>query len=266
MNIRFYKYQGTGNDFVIIDNRNGDVSLSREQVGFLCHRRFGIGADGLMLLNTNPAYDFEMKYYNADGGESTMCGNGGRCLVKFAAEMGIVKESYRFLAIDGEHEASIDSNGQVALKMNDVDAIESKDDVHILNTGSPHYVEKTNNVMQLDVFEKGRAIRYSDRFKAEGINVNFVELSNEPSSIVVRTYERGVEDETYSCGTGVTAAALVSSHNDNGANHIKVKTKGGDLAVRFEKQDNHFHNIWLLGPATKVFQGEIDLPDTFNLA
>jgi len=266
MKLHFYKYQGTGNDFVIIDNREGLVSLSREQVAFLCHRRFGIGADGLMLLNSNSAYDFEMKYYNSDGGESSMCGNGGRCLVKFAAEMGIVKPAYRFLAIDGEHEASIDENGQVALKMNDVDEVESQNHIHILNTGSPHYVEQTKDVMQLDVFQKGRWIRYSDRFKTEGINVNFVELSSEPETIIVRTYERGVEDETYSCGTGVAAAALVSSPNENGEHYLNVKTKGGQLAVRFDKDGKQFRNIWLIGPATKVFEGNIEVPDTFNPA
>lgn len=264
MLLHFYKYQGTGNDFVILDNRKGLIDFTREQVAFLCHRRFGIGADGLMLLNPHSQYDFEMKYYNADGGESTMCGNGGRCLVKFAAEMGIIKSDYRFLAIDGEHEASIETNGHVALKMNDVDSIQSEYNHHILNTGSPHYVEETENVMTLNVFERGRAIRYSNDFRDEGINVNFVEQANEPDTIIVRTYERGVEDETYSCGTGVTAAALVSYHNENGYNFVNVKTKGGMLAVEYDKIDESFQNIWLIGPATKVFEGDIELPDSIN--
>jgi diaminopimelate epimerase len=264
MLLHFYKYQGTGNDFVILDNRNKIYDFTTEEVAFLCHRRFGIGADGLMLLNPHEQYDFEMKYYNADGRESSMCGNGGRCLVKFAAEMGIIKSEYKFLAIDGEHEASIETNGQVALKMNDVSSVSSRYNKHILNTGSPHYVEIIENVMSLDVFERGRSIRYSDEFKKEGINVNFVEQATEPDTIIVRTYERGVEDETYSCGTGVTAAALVSYHNDNGFNHVNVKTKGGQLAVEFEKLEDRFQNIWLIGPATKVFEGEIELPDTIN--
>ena len=264
MRLHFYKYQGTGNDFVIFDNRDKSIELSRAQVAFLCHRRFGIGADGLMLLNPHPSYDFEMKYYNADGGESTMCGNGGRCLVKFAAEMGIERSEYRFIAIDGEHEAGIDSDGNVSLKMNDVASIESAENRHVLNTGSPHYVALTENVMDLDVFQKGRAIRYSDEFKTEGINVNFVEQNKNPDSIIVRTYERGVEDETYSCGTGVTAAALVSSQNENGYNFINVQTKGGKLAVEFEKVEDGFRNIHLIGPAIKVFEGDIDLPDTIN--
>src|SRR5829696_1580715 len=249
MRLHFYKYQGTGNDFVIFDNRNGKIKLTKKQVAFLCNRRFGIGADGLMLLNPHPSYDFEMKYYNADGGESTMCGNGGRCLVKFAAEMGISNSEYRFIAIDGEHEASIESNGNVSLKMNDVASIHSHNNKHVLNTGSPHYVEVLQNVMELNVFEKGRDIRYSDEFKKEGINVNFVEQTEEPDSIIVRTYERGVEDETYSCGTGVTAAALVSYHNENGYNFVNVETKGGQLSVEFDRIGETYKNIWLIGPA-----------------
>lgn len=264
MRLHFYKYQGTGNDFVIFDNRKSIYDFTKEQVAFLCHRRFGIGADGLMLLNPHPQYDFEMKYYNADGGESTMCGNGGRCLVKFAAEMGIIKSEYRFIAIDGEHEASIDIDGRVALKMNDVHSIQTEDTHHILNTGSPHYVEPIENVMSLNVFERGRAIRYSEPFKSEGINVNFVEQTDDPDTIIVRTYERGVEDETYSCGTGVTAAALVSYHNEAGYNFVNVKTKGGNLAVEYDKLEDSFQNIWLIGPATKVFEGDIELPDTIN--
>jgi diaminopimelate epimerase len=266
MRIRFYKYQGTGNDFVIMDNRSGHLELTREQVAFLCHRRFGIGADGLMLLNSHPQYDFEMKYYNADGGESTMCGNGGRCLVHFAAEMGIVQPTYRFIAIDGEHEASIKDDGNVALKMNDVHSVKTEEDHHVLNTGSPHYIQLSGDVMALDVFAQGRAIRYSDEFKAEGINVNFVQKTGDPATIIVRTYERGVEDETYSCGTGVTAAALVSSQDQTGHHLVHVKTKGGMLAVEYDKLADSYQNIWLIGPATKVFEGEIDLPETTNIS
>jgi diaminopimelate epimerase len=261
MHFHFYKYQGTGNDFIILDNRKNVYGFAKEQVAFLCHRRFGIGADGLMLLNTHPKYDFEMKYYNADGGESSMCGNGGRCLVKFAAEMGIIKSKYRFLAIDGEHEASIDTNGIVALKMADVESIQSEHSKYILNTGSPHYVEMKDNVLDMDVYANGRAIRYSDEFKADGINVNFVQQTEEPDKIIVRTYERGVEDETYSCGTGVTAAALVSYHNENGYNFVNVETKGGLLSVEFDKIGNSFKNIWLIGPAVKVFEGDVEIAD-----
>lgn len=262
MTLRFHKYQGTGNDFVIFDNRDGKLSFTKQQVANLCHRRFGIGADGLMLLDRHSDYHFEMKYYNADGGESTMCGNGGRCLVKFAAEMGINLPLYRFLAIDGEHEARIEDNGNVALKINDVKSIRTHHNAQILNTGSPHYVETVKDVMNLDVFSAGRAVRYNNDFKKEGINVNFVENTEEPDKIIVRTYERGVEDETYSCGTGVTAAALVNYHNENGYNCVNVKTKGGNLSVEFDRTAHGFQNIWLIGPAVKVFEGEIEISDS----
>lgn len=259
MQIHFYKYQGTGNDFVILDNRKGEYSLTKKQICFLCDRRFGIGADGLMLLNSHSGYDFEMKYYNADGGESTMCGNGGRCLVKFAADRGIVRTEYRFLAIDGEHQASIEADGTVALKMNDVKRVTNDHGKYILNTGSPHYVDLVEDVMHLDVVDRGRQVRYSDTFRKEGINVNFVQQTSDPDRIIVRTYERGVEDETYSCGTGVTAAALVCFHNENGYNRVEVKTKGGNLSVEYDKTEGQYQNIWLIGPAVHVFEGDIEL-------
>jgi len=260
MEAKFYKYQGTGNDFVIFDNRKQEYDhLTTEQIKRLCDRRFGIGADGLMLLNNHPQHDFEMKYYNADGNESTLCGNGGRCLVKFAYDMGIVKTTYTFLAIDGVHEAEVDLDGTVSLKMNDVEKVQSKNGNFILNTGSPHYIQFADDVMTLDVFNKGRAIRYNNEFKEAGINVNFVEQTNEADEIIVRTYERGVEDETYSCGTGVTAAALVCHHNDNGFNRVAVKTKGGDLSVEYDRIGDSYRNIWLCGPAEKVFEGMVDI-------
>ena len=224
MHIQFFKYQGTGNDFVILDNRKGKLDLSAAQIKFICDRRFGVGADGLMLLNTHTNYDFEMKYYNADGGESSMCGNGGRCLVKFAQDIGIMRTNYSFLAIDGPHEANINMDGIVSLKMSDVDNVTFRRGHFILNTGSPHYVEMTSNVMDIDVLKRGREIRYSPDFEKEGINVNFVEQLDEPDKILVRTYERGVEAETYSCGTGVTAAVLVCHQNDNGFNRVEVQT------------------------------------------
>ncbi len=260
MEATFYKYQGTGNDFVIFDNRDHHYDhLNTFQIKWLCDRRFGIGADGLMLLNNHPDHDFEMKYFNADGRESTLCGNGGRCLVKFAYDMGIVKTTYTFLAIDGVHEAEVDFDGTVSLKMNDVEDVRSQNGAFILNTGSPHFVQLADNVMALDVFSKGRDIRYNNEFREKGINVNFVEQTDQPDQIIVRTYERGVEDETYSCGTGVTAAALVCHHNDNGFNRVEVKTKGGDLSVEYDKLDETFKNIWLSGPAEKVFEGTIDI-------
>jgi diaminopimelate epimerase len=258
MKITFYKYHGTGNDFVIIDNRKAEVEVTRKQVKFLCDRKFGIGADGLMLLNTKAGYDFEMIYYNSDGRESTMCGNGGRCLVKFANDIGIRRSDYKFVAIDGEHEADIDDDGWVNLKMQDVSKVEHKWGDSILNTGSPHYIKPVNEIRGLNVYKEGKEIRYSKAFEKEGINVNFVE--QEEDHIFVRTYERGVEDETLSCGTGVTAAALVSAHNDKGFNRVEVETLGGKLAVEFDKvDDEHFNNIWLCGPAEFVFKGEVEL-------
>lgn len=258
MKLIFYKYQATGNDFVIIDNRKGDVILSYQQVKEICDRRFGVGSDGLMLLNSSPAYDFEMKYYNADGKEGSMCGNGGRCLVRFAFDMGIKKNSYHFIATDGVHEADME-DGWINLKMQDVNNIRYDGGDAILNTGSPHYVKQVNDIMKIDVYKEGRAIRYSRPFQKEGINVNFVDVCDD-DCIRVRTYERGVEDETCSCGTGVTAAALVFAHNDIGFNRIEVKTKGGDLAVEFDKiAEDKFTNIWLCGPAEFVFKGEIEV-------
>lgn len=260
MKIQFYKYQGTGNDFIILDNRGNEYdSLSKSQVKQMCDRHFGIGADGLMLLNVCEGYDFGMTYYNSDGGESSMCGNGGRCLVKFAFDIGIRVTNYRFLAVDGPHDAFFDDKGWVQLKMKDVDQI----NIHhfsdsILDTGSPHYVKKVDDVWHLNVFEEGKDIRYSKEFKEKGINVNFVQPAEE--NIMVRTYERGVENETLSCGTGVTAAALVFAHNQDGFNRVEVQTPGGHLAVEFEKHPhNRFDNVWLCGPATFVFKGEIEL-------
>jgi len=260
MKIEFYKYHGTGNDFILLDNRtNLYDGLTEKQVAFLCNRHFGIGADGLMLLNLKEGFDFEMKYYNSDGAEGSLCGNGGRCLVKFAHTMGIRKSDYHFIAFDGEHEAEIDMDGSVKLKMNDVSKVETHLNHFVLNTGSPHYVKHIKDVAGMDVRTGGRMIRNSKHFEKEGINVNFVETLDD-DKIFVRTYERGVEDETLSCGTGVTAAALVSAHNDNGFNRVEVKTPGGNLSVEFDKTDDaHFENIWLNGPVKFVFKGEVEL-------
>ena len=260
MIIQFYKYQGTGNDFVILDNRNESYSqLTKDQVQLLCDRRFGIGGDGLMLMNKKDGFDFEMIYFNADGNTSSMCGNGGRCMIRFAYHMGIHKYTYRFMAADGVHEAEIDNHNNIRLKMNDVNKVEDHASYAVLNTGSPHFVKHVNDIMNVDVVETGRDIRNSKPFAEEGINVNFVENTGD-DSIYVRTYERGVEDETLSCGTGVTAAALVSAHNSRGFNRVEVNTPGGNLSVEFTKLDEeHFENIWLCGPAQFVFKGEIEI-------
>jgi len=259
MQLEFYKYQGTGNDFIVADNRNNQVQLSQKQIAHLCHRRFGIGADGLMLLNHREGYDFEMKYYNADGAEGSMCGNGGRCLTQFAQDAGILQNHFNFIASDGPHEAIITKAGWVKLKMKEVQLVEEQDGAFILNTGSPHYIQPVVELNELDVFTEGQKIRYNSQFKKEGINVNFVEPKAD-GKLMVRTYERGVEDETYSCGTGVTAAALTSKQTVLGFNNISIITKGGELNVEFEKTGNqNFQNVWLCGPATFVFKGTISL-------
>jgi diaminopimelate epimerase len=273
MTIPFYKYQGTGNDFVMIDQRTTQYLTRKDTqiINHLCDRRFGIGADGLILLQnaqntegpphaekSEKPYDFEMVYFNADGSESTMCGNGGRCLVAFAQFLKVFDTECVFKAIDGAHDAKINADGWVELKMIDVKNIEVGSDYFLMNTGSPHYVVFAEDLTDINVYENGRAIRYSDRFAKEGVNVNFVEIRKD-GSIEVATYERGVEDETFSCGTGVTAAAISYFLKNGTSNQVPIKTKGGDLAVRFRKNtEGVFENVWLCGPATQVYKGEVN--------
>lgn len=256
--MKFFKYQGAGNDFVLIDNRDQQFDADDTAlVARLCDRRFGIGADGLMLLQEKEGYDFEMLYYNADGNLGSMCGNGGRCIVSFAKHLGIINDKTVFLAVDGEHEATIsDAADWVSLKMIDVKHIEKIDEHYVLNTGSPHYVQLVDQLKELDVFHAGRAIRYNDTYRQEGINVNFVEPQNE--GYAVRTYERGVEDETLACGTGVTAVALAMAlhHNQVGNINTPIKAMGGNLNIRFSHLgDGIFENIYLEGSAKLVFEG-----------
>lgn len=259
LNLSFSKYHGTGNDFILIDNRAEAIQLNKKWVAALCHRRFGIGADGLMLLENASGYDFKMIYYNSDGNEGSMCGNGGRCLVLFAHHLGIHSTEYTFIATDGAHSATIEDNGWIRLKMKDVNKVEIHHSYALLNTGSPHYVKTVNNLRDYPVKEEGHQIRYSEKFKKNGINVNFVE-SLEQDGLFVRTYERGVEDETMSCGTGVTAAALLHAHNDLGFNHIDIQTPGGKLYVEYNKVGAEtFNDIWLCGPAVKVFDGTVEV-------
>ncbi|WP_234110485.1 diaminopimelate epimerase [Chryseobacterium sp. R2A-55] len=254
--IEFFKYQGTGNDFVMIDNRDLQFPKDKSIIEKLCDRRFGIGADGLILLENDDETDFKMVYYNSDGNESTMCGNGGRCIVAFAYFLDIFEEKTTFQAIDGLHEAEI-VNGIVKLKMSDVNTIKNKDENFELNTGSPHFVKFVNEVENYSVYKNGNEIRNSATYKDEGINVNFVEQISE-DEIFVRTYERGVEDETFSCGTGATASALVFLKGKNKV-EVRVKVLGGNLKVYAEQDGDSFRNIWLEGPAKQVFKGKIDL-------
>ena len=260
MKFIFDKYQSTGNDFILLDNREGTYNeITTGQVKKMCDRHFGIGADGLMLLNNKKGFDFEMIYYNADGLEGSLCGNGGRSITQFANKLGIKKKEYLFSATDGNHKAMIDLDKEVKLQMSDVKNMEFSLDHYVLNTGSPHYVTYVKGLAEMDVVDEGRKIRNSKSFAKNGINVNFVEVLGK-DEIYVRTYERGVEDETLSCGTGVTASAIVSAHNENGFNRVEVKTKGGDLSVEFDtKSETEFVNIWLCGPANFIFSGEIEL-------
>lgn len=261
MNLTFYKYQGTGNDFVMIDNR--DLSFPKKNtslINFLCDRRFGIGADGLILLENEEGYDFKMVYYNADGNESTMCGNGGRCLVAFAKQIGVIGDTTTFIAIDGEHHASIDTNQNVSLQMIDVDTLTVEEEFVFLNTGSPHHVQEVSNLKEFNIKKEGALIRYSHLYTANGgTNVNFVSPLDHANAFAVRTYERGVEDETLSCGTGVTAVAIAMKKTGKASsNHITLETQGGTLEVLFEEHNNVYTNIFLKGPATLVFKGSID--------
>lgn len=253
----FYKYQGTGNDFVIIDNRKNIFDKANtELVAKLCDRRFGIGADGLILMEDDEDVDFKMVYYNSDGNQSTMCGNGGRCLVAFAKEMGVINSKAVFKAVDGIHHAEI-QNEIVKLQMLDVSDVEAFDDHIFLDTGSPHHVEIRKDIDAIDIQKEGSTIRYGSPYNEEGANVNFVEkLSND--TFTIRTYERGVEGETFSCGTGVTAAGIaMNSIGESDSNLITLKTKGGDLKVSFTKENGTYKNVWLIGPATLVYKGEI---------
>lgn len=252
----FNKYQGTGNDFIIIDNRSNTFNPSyHTSIKKLCDRRFGIGADGLILISVDPEHDFRMTYFNSDGNESTMCGNGGRCAAQFAVSAGIAGKEMTFLAVDGLHRA-IASNENIQLQLNDITETRIVGANYFINTGSPHYVIFARNIDQIDVFKEGKKIRFSDDFIPDGTNVNFVELTE--NGIYVRTYERGVEDETLSCGTGVTAsaiAAVLSGHFDN--NSVNIRTRGGNLIAKFIISQGTVSDIWLSGPAEFVFKGEI---------
>ncbi|MBU0695656.1 MAG: diaminopimelate epimerase [Bacteroidetes bacterium] len=260
MKLSFFKYQGAGNDFIMVDNR--DLSFNHHQPKILeqiCDRRFGVGGDGIMFIEPAEGFDFKMVYYNADGQPSSMCGNGGRCIVAFAKQLGIIDSETNFVAVDGPHYAKIaDSGDWVSLQMIDVDVIKRDGDAYVINTGSPHYIKFDLTITDKNVFEEGRAIRYNDTYKKEGININFVE--DKGDHLFVRTYERGVEDETYACGTGVTAVALANAlaKNQTGKIETSIKVLGGELNIRFDYDGKKFTNIFLEGPAKMVFEGELE--------
>jgi len=256
MTIAFNKYQGAGNDFIIIDNRDNIFNPEDSRlINKLCDRKFGVGADGLILIREKPGFDFEMVYFNSDGFEGSMCGNGGRCAADFVIRSGIAGKKHTFKAVDGTHNA-ISEDGLIRLKMNDVNHYRLVNGSYFINTGSPHYVLFTGDLENLDVYNEGKKIRHSEEFFPGGTNVDFVEP--EKNGIYVRTFERGVEDETLSCGTGVTASAIASvlaGHFVRGP--VNVRTKGGNLNVEFETDGEKIRNIWLCGPATFVFEGKI---------
>lgn len=274
---QFFKYQGAGNDFIVFDNRKGIFDSGNQQlIKRLCDRRFGIGADGLMLLQEREGYDFEMLYFNADGREGSLCGNGGRCIVAFAHRLGLFQHQSVFLAADGEHTAYLtgekgaevvatagqvgDGEYMVKLKMNDVTAIGRDGRAWVLDTGSPHFVQEVQGLQQFPLLEAAREIRYGATYGEEGINVNYVESLPE-GGYTIRTYERGVEDETLACGTGATAAALAMACQEDfadGTYNIPMKALGGQLTIHFHKQRNTYREIYLEGPATFVYEGYID--------
>lgn len=265
--IEFHKYEGAGNDFVIIDARsNLPFSLDDQAtIAWLCDRRFGIGADGLILLREHPEYDFEMVYYNADGAISSMCGNGGRCIVAFAYKLGLFQDQCHFLAADGPHRARIstDQKDWVALSMNEVADVEIGDGYYVLDTGSPHYVAFSEDLEGLEIVPAAKAIRYNERFAQEGINVNFV-TGISSKAFNIRTYERGVEDETLACGTGITAAAICWAINNqipitDGHFEYVINAVGGQLKVSGCRNGDRFTDLALYGPATYVFTGQINL-------
>lgn len=258
MTLKFTKYQATGNDFILIDNREGKIVLSSKQIVHLCDRKFGIGADGLILIEPADSASFNVNYYNSDGSQS-LCGNGSRAAVSFAASLTLLKDKTTFTAYDGLHDAELMPSGIVHLRMNDTKNVDTSHEDLFLNTGSPHVIRFVNTVQDYPVFEEGKKVRYSDTYKPGGTNVNFVELQAN-NTLFVRTYERGVENETLSCGTGVTAAALAASTKGY-TSPVKIKTLGGELSVAFKKgAHGDFTDIYLIGQAQRVFEGEIELP------
>ncbi len=262
MKVEFEKYHGNGNDFVIVDDRKQTFPASIEIISRLCHRRFGIGADGLMLVRNSSKADFEMLYYNSDGALGTMCGNGGRCIAAYAFDHGIANKEMTIDARDGLHEAIINQiieTGKlfdVSLQMLPVEEVTEMENAWFLDTGSPHHVEFVKCADSTDVYQRGKEIRNSDRYKPDGTNVNFVSI--EQDTLYVRTYERGVEEETLSCGTGVVASVL-AAFLETGNKDWRIKTRGGNFTVTFDNQGHRFNNIWLHGPAQMVYKGDIIL-------
>ncbi|HRU69202.1 MAG TPA: diaminopimelate epimerase [Bacteroidia bacterium] len=262
MQLSFFKYHGTGNDFILIDDRMLHFPAEDHQlIRNLCHRRFGIGADGLILLQNHADFDFQMRYFNADGFESTMCGNGGRCTVAFAAELGLLEnEKTEFIAVDGVHQAEISAD-RIRLRMSDVTRISELKNYFLIDSGSPHLVIGVENLQDLNVVEEGRKLRYNKSIAENGVNVNFIHVVDN-DSFKIRTYERGVEDETLSCGTGSVASAIAFSimqGKTEAEQHFRVHAPGGLLEVSFIRMPERFVQVYLTGPAVRVFEGKISI-------
>jgi len=257
----FYKYHGSGNDFILIDNRNGTLTLTEEETAALCNRHTGIGADGLILLENDLEHDFSMRYFNADGREASLCGNGGRCVVAFARRLGIINKRSKFSAADGLHGALVVAAGNntdiISLEMRETDHWQKVSGDYVMDTGSPHLVRFVDDPDKVDVTGEGRKIRYGEPYGKEGINVNFVAYSH--GKLEIRTYERGVENETLSCGTGAVASALAAALKNNMTSPVNLSAKGGELTVEFVFDGRKFSDIRLVGPATFVFKGEINI-------
>lgn len=258
MRINFFKYQATGNDFVMINGFERDINLSAEQIRFLCDRHFGIGSDGLIILRQDKETDFFMDFYNPDGSQAGFCGNGGRCSVVMASDIGIIQKDTHFRARDGLHDAQVLENSQVSLRLRDVCEFKDFGKEIYVNTGTHHAVVFLDEIDNQDIVQIARPIRYSARYGPEGANVNFVQITGK-AQIKVRTYEKGVEDETLSCGTGITASALVSAWKHGFDSPVEVQAKGGKLLVFFDRKGKCFEKIYLQGPAKKVFAGEIEI-------
>jgi diaminopimelate epimerase len=257
MLVEFYKYQGTGNDFVIIDLRTNNIQLTSENITTICDRKFGIGSDGIILINDHKDYDFEMKFFNPDG-SSSFCGNGSRCSVLYNFHHGFIQRKCNFLTNDGVHEAIVKTDEIVRVSINSPQQFaELKNESFEINTGSPHYIQFMSEINCIDFLTYCKSIRNNKNYKKEGININLVKVKN--SKLIIRTYERGVENETLSCGSGVTAAALAFGYKNSKLNKVHVQTLGGDLTVDFKRNKNIFSDIYLSGPSSFVFKGELNI-------
>lgn len=258
MQLKFSKYHGTGNDFIMVYNHNESFTFSQSSVKKMCDRRYGVGADGLIIIEKTLEADFKMIYYNADGFEGSMCGNGARCAVSFAKDIELIQNQCKFLAYDGMHKGLILENGLVSIEMSDVSLIEVQNNIWKIDTGSPHLICFSETVSEIDVKHEGASIRNSSNYIEDGININFVQFTK--NEIFVRTYERGVEDETLSCGTGAIASAIAAFESGlSNSDRVKVNVLGGQLEVLFSKVGSKYSNIHLIGPTKFIFKGEVDV-------